>query len=349
MVAETVAIVVLVLAATAEALHARRCRRLGWLAFGPTANPRKWAHAAPWLQTIAMATLAWGLMTLWEINPKLHSGEVPDESEIKQLLLVLDVSPSMFLEDAGPDRKQARRKRASDVLGSLFNRLPMREYRVSLIAFYTDAKPLLKESTDREILRHILEELPTYQGFKAGKTDLFAGLTAATRFAKAWRPKSATLVVVTDGMTVPPSGMPRMPPAIAQVLVVGVGDPHAGKFLDGQQSRQDTVHLRQIANRLGGVYHNANVKHLPSSIINFVRFADERHAWATWTRREWALASIAIGSLVLSLLPALLHWRGTAWQPGVPATKPPAPLPVTKPPGQPVSAATSLSVVMVSK
>ena len=45
----------------------------------------------------------------------------------------------------------------------------------------------------------------------------------------------------------------RMPASVAGVLVVGVGDPQAGMFIDGHQSRQDVSTLRQIAARLRGV------------------------------------------------------------------------------------------------
>ncbi len=317
MLAEWSALVTLVMVAGAEWLHSRRSRRLQRLAFGPTERPSAWVTAAPWLRTAACTLACWGLVTLLLMDPKIHSRHEVDPAKQKHLLLVMDVSPSMYLEDAGPEKNISRRKRASDVLISLFNRLPMREYRVSLIAFYTDAKPLLEETTDIEIIRHIVEELPIFLGFKPGKSDLFAGLQMASQIARPWNPNSATVVVMTDGMTVPPSGMPRMPPAVHQVLVVGVGDPHAGRFIDGHQSRQDVANLRQIANRLQGVYHDGNAKHIPTTTIYSITHQADDAPWLDFTRRELALAALALGAAILALLPIALHFFGTSWRPGV--------------------------------
>ena len=316
MVAEALGIAAVAVAALAEWLHARRCRRVARLAFGPANRPRWWVSAVPFATAIAFGAITWGLVTLWILDPKVHASDVVDESRIKQLLIVLDVSPSMLLDDAGPSRNQQRRKRASDVITSVINRLPIREYRVSLIAFYSGAKPLLEESQDFEVLRHIFEDLPTFLGFEAGKTDLFSGLTLAANTAKHWRPGSATMVLISDGVTAPGVGMPRLPASIANVIVIGVGDPYVGKFIDGHQSRQDTTNLRQIANRLNGRYHNGNIKHLPSDVISSLRVNDQEGQFG-WSRRELALAGTASGGAALALIPWLLHWFGTGWQPGV--------------------------------
>lgn len=317
MVAFWFAIAALGSAALAEWLHTYRVRRVAHLAFGPDARPRVWARTAPLFTAIATAALAWGLVTLWELRPKVHQpGELGDRDR-KHLVLVLDVSPSMYLKDAGPERNSPRRMRASDVITSLFRRLPMREYRLSLIGFYSAAKPLLQESTDIEMLKYLLEELPTHLGFPPGKTNLFAGLGMVSQVASKWRPGSATLIVLTDGMTVPAEGMPRLPAAVDKVLVVGVGDPAAGRFIDGHQSRQDVATLRQVAARLGGTYHNGNAKHIPTSTIQALRAANEDRSRERWSRREWALLAVALGAALLALLPPLLHAFGTEWRPGI--------------------------------
>ena len=57
------------------------------------------------------------------------------------------------------------------------------------------------------------------------------------------------------------------PPAIAKSIVIGVGDSRVGKFIDGHQSRQAGMTLRQIATRLGGTYHDANDRNVPTQLI----------------------------------------------------------------------------------
>src|SRR5262249_23281174 len=67
------ALAVLLFAGLAEALHARRVRRVAVLAFGPGGKPAAWAQAAPYLRVLALAALAWGLATLLLVEPKRYA------------------------------------------------------------------------------------------------------------------------------------------------------------------------------------------------------------------------------------------------------------------------------------
>jgi Ca-activated chloride channel family protein len=317
MVAELVALAVVIVTAAAEVLHVRRVRRLALLAFGPGKRPALWARLTPALRVASAGALAWGLMTLYLLPPKIHKLTGITETEYRDLLLVLDVSPSMRLADAGPDGKQTRRKRAAALLKSLFERVPMEIYRTTVVAVYNGAKPVVLRTTDPEVVRNILYDLPMEYAFKAGPTDLFAGLEEAARIAQPWRPRSTTLVIVSDGDTVPPTGMPKMPVSVAHVVVVGVGDPLAGRFIDGHLSRQDTSSLRQLAVRLGGTYHNGNEKHLSTDLVQRVTVGGGKSVVERLTRREYALLACAAGASMLALLPLLLHLAGTTWKPGV--------------------------------
>src|SRR5262249_33075592 len=153
------------------------------------------------------------------------------------LLLVLDVSPSMRLEDAGPTGKESRRRRAADLLTSFFTRIPADHYRTTVLAVWTEAKPVVLQTTDLEIIHNILNDLPMEYAFKVGPTNLFAGIEEAARTARPWRPKSTILMIVSDGDTVPATGLPRLPDAIEHVVLVGVGDTQVGRFIAGHQSR----------------------------------------------------------------------------------------------------------------
>jgi Ca-activated chloride channel family protein len=322
MIPELIALAALVLATAAERFHARRTRRVAPLAFGPGRKPSPWARLAPALRVAAAAALAWGLTTLFLLPAKVHRAGFIPEGELRDLLLVLDVSPSMRLEDAGPDGKQTRRKRASDLLKSFFERVPMELYRTSVIAVYNGAKPVVVRTTDPEVVRNILEDLPMQYAFQAGPTDLFSGITEAVKVARPWRPRATTLVIVSDGDTIPATGMPKLPDSIAHVVVVGVGDAKTGKFIDGHLSRQDASSLRQLAARLNGTYHNGNEKHLSTDLLRRVTLVGGKSTVERLTRREYALLACAFGAAVLSLLPLLLHYFGTAWRPGVPVARP---------------------------
>lgn len=321
---ELAAAFALLLGAFAEWLHARRVARVARLAFGPRGRPAAWAAAAPTLRVISCAALAWGLATLSVLPPRAHSGEGGVARRVedpRHILLVLDVSPSMRLVDAGKDQKQSRMQRARDVMESFFDRVPFAQTRVSVIAVYSGAKPVVIDTSDFEVVRNILSDLPMHHAFKVGKTELFAGLEEAAKVAKDWNPGSTTLVVVSDGDTVPATGMPRMPASVHSTIIVGVGDPQTGRFIDGRHSRQDVATLKQIAARLGGVFHNANETQLASAVIQDSFAQDEENPFERLTRREYALFAIGFGAALLALLPLALHLAGTRWRPGVPAAR----------------------------
>ena len=312
------AAVVLLFALAAEGLHARRWVRIATLAFGPRRRVMFCiATLAALLRATASAAIAFGLTTLALTVPKTHKSNEIKENEYRHLVLVLDVSRSMTLEDAGPSGKLKRSERAADLIESFFERVQSEKYKTTLVAFHTEGKVVALDTTDREVIRHILTEIPLRHAFKPGETNLFAGLEEAAKVAKPWPPNSAVMMVVTDGDTVPGTGMPKMPASIGNnVVFVGVGNPMVPKPIGPHMSRQDASTLRQTAARLNGAYHDGNEKHMTTDLITRI---DERASpkdLKKWTEREYALLALGVGSAVLALLPMALAILGTGWSPG---------------------------------
>jgi Ca-activated chloride channel family protein len=318
---ELITVAIALVAVLAEWMHFRRIKRIKRLAFGPKARPAIWTFSVPVLRVVGIALASWGFLSLLlVVQSRVHNQNQIPENEYKHLVLVVDVSPSMHLKDAGPDSDLSRRKRASDILESLFNRIPMRQFKITVIGVYTDAKMLLKDSKDHEVVRHIMEKMPMYHAFKPGKTKLMSGINQAAKVAKGWNPKSAYILMLTDGDTVPTTGMPNLPASVAETFIVGVGDANSGTFIDGHQSRQDINTLRQVANRLRGQYHNGNQKHLTSQLVSRFTQTDDEERVEKWTRREWSLLAVVLGSGIFSLVPILLHYFGTAYVAGTKAS-----------------------------
>lgn len=290
------------------------------LAFGPSLRPSLFASFTPFLRTLFFTLLAWSLSILFFLPPKAHRStmEVIEETERQHILLVLDVSPSMKLKDAGLDQGLTRTQRASAVVQSLLKRVSDEKLHISIIATYNGAKPVVEESRDREVLLNVLDGLPMDQVFPSGKTKLFDGLTEAAKMAKDWPVDSTTIILVSDGDTVPATGMPRLPKSIGGTLVIGVGDPVKGSFISGRQSRQDVGALRQIANRLGGEYHDGNVKHIPTVMLRRLGSLEMEAGEFELTLREFALFGAALSAFFLAFLPLLLHIFGSPWSPGPP-------------------------------
>jgi len=308
-------VTVLLLAALGEWLHARRCRAVRRLAFGPRGEPARWTRAAPWLRIASVGLLSWGLLTLFLIQPKsARSDELLPEGGYRHLVIALDVSPSMRLADAGPQKQQSRAARGGEVLMSLLQRIALEQVRISVVAFYTGAKPVVVDTFDMEVVNNVLNELPVAVAFDPGKTSLIDGVRAAADLAKPWQPDSTTLVVLSDGDTIPDSGLPELPRSISRVLVVGVGDARTGLYIDGHQSRQDASTLRQLAGRLRGDYLDANEKHLPSDQLTALAAALPLRDTADKGRRELALAAVATGAFFLAGLPVGLALAGAPWQ-----------------------------------
>lgn len=308
---------VLFIAIAAELTHFSRVMRVAPLAFGPRRRRLFVAVLAPIFRTLALGAAAWGL-TILLITPPMSQrpGEIK-EGEYRHLVLVLDVSRSMEVEDAGPQGKEKRSIRAANLIQSFFERVQAERYKTTIVAFANGAKPVVLDTHDREVIRNILTELPMRHAFKPGVTDMFAGLEEAAKLAKPWPPGSAVLMVVTDGDTVPATGMPKMPASIGNnVVLVGVGNPLVGKSLGGHTTRQDVSTLRQVANRLSGTYHDGNEKHLTTELVSKIDEKAKPKDVEKWTLREYALLCIAVGTSVLALLPMVLTLWGTGWEPG---------------------------------
>jgi Ca-activated chloride channel family protein len=223
----------------------------------------------------------------------------------------------MSAEDSGPDGKQKRSHRGADLIQSFFERVQAERYKTTVVAVASEAKAVVVDTTDREVIRNILTELPMRHAFKAGDTNLFSGLEEAAKIAKPWAPNSAVLMVVTDGDTVPATGMPKMPISIGNnVVMVGVGSPTKGTSFGGHMSRQDVSTLRQVATRLSGTYHDGNEKHLTTELVSRIDEKAAPKGGDRWAPREYALLCVGAGAGVLALLPVVLVLMGTRWEPG---------------------------------
>jgi len=312
------ALAALILATGAEWLHLGRIRSVAALAFGPDKKPSPLGIAAPLLRIIALPCLVWGLATLFLLPPVAHRSTIKEvePKERQHLLLVLDVSPSMRLRDAGASGKESRMDRARAVVESVIARTAHDKLHTSVVAVYNGAKPVVEETRDLEILHNLMEDLPMHHAFPSGKTKLLDGIAEAARVAAKWPRASATLVLVSDGDTVPATGMPKLPPSIGGVLVAGVGDPVKGSFIDGRHSRQDGSTLRQIATRLGGEYHDGNSKLVPTAMLQRLGTLSMDGANRIPDRRELALLLITLATATLATLPILLHFLGSTWNPG---------------------------------
>jgi len=304
------------LAIFAEWLHARRVRKLGRLAFGPDGQARLWTQATPLLRVIALAGVVWALVVLMAFDGSNRARERKAKAT-RHLMVLLDVSPSMYLKDAGETGSATRASQAASLLRSVMDRAPSDEVKVTVACFYTDAMPLVTQCSDREIVMNFADNLPLYIAYKPGKTDLVKSLNTAGELLKEFPRKSTTLLVLSDGDTVPDAGLKLLPSAVKSVIFAGVGDPTRGTFIDGHLSRQDSASLSQLARRLGGTYHHGNRLQIPSDLLQHLLVPDQTEESLKINLRVLAMIILASGASLLCALPLLLEFFGSSWKPVV--------------------------------
>jgi len=305
-----ISLAVLVLAGLAEWLHARKAARLGSLAHAG-ARARGWTKVAPVARVCAAALLCWGGLMLLSVDGVSRADRERAKKITHHVLVCLDASPSMLLADAGPTGRQRRGERAAELVESVFTRLDMETTRVSVIAFYTTAKPVVIDTEDMTVVTNILRDLPLVHAFKAGPTNMYAGVREAAKIAKDWPLRSTTLIIVSDGDTIPETLPSTMPPSIADVLVLGVGPTSRTTPIAGHASRQDAASLRTLATRLRGSYHDGNARHVPSMILNNLSMLTLGKSGGAH-RRLLALIATGIGGSIIALMPLALAYLGRA-------------------------------------
>ena len=294
-----------VLTAGAEWLHHRRIRRIERLAFAPDGRAPAWTFIVPIARVVAIGCLGFGLTTLLVLQPQVIDVE-PDAEASRHVLLCMDASPSMFVEDAGPSgRSEKRMIWAGEVIQGILDRIDTKTTRVTVFAIYTKTLPVIEETFDLNVVRNLLDGLPLHSAFPAGQTKFMDGMSEALDYARRWPSGSTAVVVVSDGdfETTPP--IRSIPSSVADAIVIGVGDPVRPTTVSGHRSKQETHSLTTLASQLRGVYHQGNERHVPSSMLDSLSMISPRTSDIIGLR-EAGLVSTGFGALILALLTPLL-------------------------------------------
>lgn len=318
----TSALAVLLLALLAEWLHLRRIRVVGRLAFGPTGRAHRWTIILPLLRSLCLAAFAWGLATLILLKLAAAGGgdQAASNREATRLVFVGDLSPSMYLVDAGPEGKQTRHARMREVVEAILQRVSGNP-RFGVIGFWTESVPVVMEARDPELVRNVFNGLPLTYAMPLGQTDLGQAINAAVKLVNDFPPGSTRLVIFTDGDSVNLVPILPRPKSVKEVFVLGLGNPRKGTFIDGHQSRQESDTLRSVAAALGGTYHDVNEKHLPTTALGdlVVTVPPPRRGLSL---EELAVLAMALGAGIFALIPVALEFFGTDWKVAPPGRRP---------------------------
>jgi Ca-activated chloride channel homolog len=213
----TSALVVFGVVLFCEWLHAKRVEKVAGLAFGPGGGPRKWTKAVPGFRAVVLAGITWALTFLLLTSQTLfvdpnNIDQIP-EDQIEHVMLLLDLSPSMMLVDAGETGEISRRDQMKGVVSSIVERFG-KHVRYTLVCFYTRPMPMVEDAFDKAIIYNVLDDLPIEKTMGPGKTNLAKAVSKGLELAAEKRADSTTVIVCTDGDTVEIEDLHYLPPSV---------------------------------------------------------------------------------------------------------------------------------------
>lgn len=229
------------------------------MALGATwrAKARKWWPYLRWL-TLALLVIAMA-------RPQRKWQEEKIKADALDILLAMDISPSMLSKDFDPDRLSVAKKVAIDFV----DKRP--HDRLGLVAFSAEAFTQCPLTSDRKVVESFIHELTV--GRLEDGTAIGMGLATAINRLKDSPSKSKIVILLTDGENNAGYISPMQAAEIAKTLgvrvyTVGIGtdgivmspaqhNPDGSYAFAPRHMMFDTELLRQIADYTNGKFYRA--------------------------------------------------------------------------------------------
>lgn len=252
----------------------------------------------PWLLA---AALALGIVAL--ARPKWGAFERAGVEPAREVLIALDLSRSMRVEDVRPSRLDLSKRHIGALLDGLAGE------RVGLIVFAGTGFLQVPLSSDYQIIREFLKELePDYM--PQGGTDYAGMLRAANDGFSQEKEADRTLFVFSDGESTTEAWRAeyaRLRERGVTIAALGVGTAEGGPVPDwdgraAAQSRLEPATLRALAAGQSGLYRDVSTGlDVPGLLAETVEIgrrvrAAEREKLNEEDRYQWFLAAgVALG------------------------------------------------------
>jgi len=218
---------------------------------------------------MALWTVIWAMLVLALAGPRWDYTKSPFPRPVTNLMVLLDLSQSMAVEDVQPSRLSRARQEIADLLSA---RQPIR---IGLMAFASVPHVIAPATQDRTKLRQVLPALSTdlaeHRGSRLAPAldrveQLFSGLDPEAKRA---------VLLISDGGFPASDLQQRVKGMIAQGIhlhVLGVGTPRGGavRAPDGQLlndasgrtvvSSLEEERLKGLASAGGGTYQRATFR-----------------------------------------------------------------------------------------
>jgi Ca-activated chloride channel homolog len=266
----------------------------------------------PWLHWAALALLILALA-----GPQRKWQEQKIKADALDIMLALDISPSMLSKDFDPDRLDVAKRVAIDFVEK-------RPYdRIGLAAFSAEAFTQCPLTTDRRVVQRFIRELQV--GRLEDGTAIGMGLATALNRLKDSPAKSKIVILLTDGENNAGYISPLQAAELAKdlgirVYTVGIGTEGIvmspaqrqadGTYLFAQRMMQfDTELLRQMAQMTGGRFYRAYSERDLEGIYAEIDRLEKTKVEVTTLQHETPLFPWLIaGAVSLLALGMLLRW-----------------------------------------
>ncbi|MBL7827273.1 MAG: VWA domain-containing protein [Saprospiraceae bacterium] len=265
--------------------------------------------------------VALALLVLAMARPQRRWQEEKVKADALDIILSLDISPSMLSRDFEPDRLSVAKRVAIDFV----EKRP--HDRLGLVAFSAEAFTQCPLTTDKQVVQGFIRELTV--GRLEDGTAIGMGLATAVNRLKDSASKSKIVILVTDGENNAGYITPEQAADIAKTLgirvyTVGIGsegyvmspmqrNPDGSYLFAPRQMVFDTELLVQMAYKTGGRFYRAYSERDLEGIYEEIDRLEKTKIEVSTVQRTkdyygWFL-SIAVALLLVELLGRWVIWR----------------------------------------
>ena len=158
--------------------------------------PKSVAKANPWTYLRLIPTGFFFLFLIFVVlalaRPQRSNERVEQYTEGIDILLVMDISESMDLQDFSPNRLEAAKKTAVEFINGRFGD------RIGMVVFSGEAYSLSPLTNDYELLTSLIEEI-SFSMIEAKGTAIGSAIAAGTNRMKDSESPSKVMILLSDG------------------------------------------------------------------------------------------------------------------------------------------------------
>ena len=229
--------------------------------------PKRVAKANPWTYLRLIPTGFFFLFLIFVVlalaRPQRSNERVEQYTEGIDILLVMDISESMDLQDFSPNRLEAAKKTAVDFINGRFGD------RIGMVVFSGEAYSLSPLTNDYKLLTSLIKEI-NFSMIEAKGTAIGSAIAAGTNRMKDSESPSKVMILLSDGESNAGNVDPIFAAQLAtafdiKIYTIAVGKdgmvPYGTDFFGRPQmveSYLDESTLREIANIGSGQFFRAS-------------------------------------------------------------------------------------------